>query len=78
MKFDLDDFDDRGEYRKAARASSIFTAIYDFDQWLRGKEKYNMAEEGTRECIENEFCYDVREKLREFMGDEDVNINEIT
>ena len=78
LKFDTEDDDDRIEYRQAAQAQSVCFALQEFDNWLRGKFKYNMAEEGTGEFIENEFCYDVRNKLWEFMSDEGVNLSEIS
>ena len=77
LKFDTEDFDERTEHRQAAQAQNICLALQEFDNWLRNKEKYSMAEERTRGSIEDAFCYEVRNKLREFMSDEGVNLNEI-
>ena len=77
LKFDTEDFDERQEYRRATRAGEVCSAVNEFDQWLRSKWKYSMAEDGTKESIEDAFCYDVRDKLWELMNDEGINFNEL-
>ena len=59
--FDMNEPDDRIEHQHAINGSKLAVALYDFDQWLRAKSKY--------ENIENIDVDEVRDKLREFVSD---------
>jgi len=36
-----------------------------------------MANPRTKKFIENEFCYEIRDKLHEFMSDEGLNLDNL-
>lgn len=53
------------EYAQVAMKSvDLYLAIDDFDQWLREEYKYR----------DQEYAYDVRDKLREFLDARGVNL----
>jgi hypothetical protein len=63
LKFELPD--DKTNFECATRGSDLALIIWDFDQYLRGEEKYNSS---LTEC-QDEVFNNIREKLREIMSE---------
>ena len=62
--------DDQIEYDFANKGGNYYSALWDFDQFLRSEIKYN------EELNETEYDYaeKLREKLREIMDDNNVKL----
>ena len=67
LKFDLDDWDDKQEHLRCVKSLDLALTLFDFDQWLREQYKYN----------DKEYCFDIREQLRETMDEYGVNLDEL-
>ena len=63
LEFNLPD--DQDDFNHATNAVNYYYALCEFDQWLRSEYKYNGKEE----------MYEVREKLREIILSNNVNID---
>lgn len=62
---------DDPEYRVASHAREFYLVLWDLDQWLRGKLKYDT--ELTEEQLD---CYQrVRDFITEHMADADVSLD---
>jgi len=57
--------DDQEDFNYATNGFNYYHALYEFDQWLRSEYKYNGKED----------MYEVREKLREIISDNNVKID---
>jgi hypothetical protein len=64
LRFDLSDPDDRLEYDKANRAMDMFNALWEYDQWLRARIKYEDRYE----------LQPARDELHVFLEANDVNL----
>ncbi len=63
---------DRLDHLYAFHGSDFLTSLWDLDQWLRGQVKYN-PEAQSEDVLD---AYDiVRDKIREFMDDNGVNLD---
>jgi hypothetical protein len=67
IKYNLADPEDQQEFYRATKALSMALAIWEFDQYLRGEYKHN----------ENEPAYAFRNKFREFLADNDIDIDKV-
>jgi len=56
--------EDQEDFNYATNGFNYYHALYEFDQWLRSEYKYNGKEE----------MYEVRNKLREIISDNNVKI----
>ena len=68
LEFDLPD--DHDEFLKVSRASDLYLAIWDLDQWLRSQTKYapdDMSEDSYK------AYQDCRDKLRQLLNEYNVN-----
>ena len=65
LEFNLPD--DDLQHQQAVNAPGMALALWDFDQWLRSEQKY-----ADREQIEVD---ELREKLREVMGEYGLSFN---
>jgi N-acetyl-anhydromuramyl-L-alanine amidase AmpD len=65
LNFDLSESQDRQEFLRATKALNMALAIWEYDQWLRGEYKHG----------ENEAAYAFRNKFREFLTDNDLDID---
>ena len=57
--------EDHEDFNHATNAVNYYYALCEFDQWLRSEYKYNGKEE----------MYEVREKLRQIILSNNVNID---
>ena len=67
LHFDLSIPGDQIEFDRCNKALNMAVAIFQYDQWLREQYKYADKEE----------YYEIREKFREFLNDNDVNIDRL-
>jgi hypothetical protein len=65
--FDLDEAEDRQEYKRCNLSLNMASAIWQYDQHLREEYKYN----------NNEAAFEQREKFREFLTDNGIDIDNI-
>lgn len=65
LQFDLPE--ERIEFKQATEAGSLASAIWDMDQWLRSKIKYEDCNE--LQCV--------RDQLYQILDDHGINIDEI-
>ena len=56
--------DDQEDFNHATNGFNYYMALVEMDQWLRAEYKYN----------DNEEMYEVREKLRQIILDNNVKI----
>ena len=68
LEFNLPE--DRGEFELAQKAGSLQALLQDFDNWLRGKIKY----EDNLSDAEHDLLQVVRDELYSISRDLDVNI----
>ena len=70
---------DELEIKQAVKVNDILYAISEFDQWLRNEGKYHDREYETDEDNPETPGYKktVRDKLREFLGEQMVNLDEL-
>lgn len=70
LEFNLPD--DIDEFNMITKGSKYYSTLWEMDQWLRSQIKYN--ENLTQEQHD---VYEIsREKLREFMSDNNVTFND--
>jgi len=62
LEFNLPE--EKDEYDFANNGINYYSALVEFDQWLRSEYKYN----------DNEAMFKVREKLNEFINENNVKI----
>lgn len=67
LTFNLSDPEDQMDFNRSTKALNMAIAIFQYDQWLRGEYKHG----------ENEAAYAFREKFREFLDENDVNIGSL-
>lgn len=67
LKFNLSDPDDQMDFHRATHALNMAVAIHEYDQWLRGEYKHG----------ENEAAYAFRKKFREYLSDNDIDIDRL-
>jgi hypothetical protein len=67
LKFDLSNPEDQQEFYRVNKSLNMAVAIWEFDQWLRGEYKHG----------ENEHAYVFRENFREFLTDNDIDIERL-
>jgi len=67
LKFDLSNPEDQQEYERVNKSLNMAVAIWEYDQWLRGEYKYG----------ENEHAHAFRDKFREFLTDNDIDIDRL-
>jgi len=70
LEFELPE--DREEFNLAVNGNNWHDAMYELDQWLRGKIKYN-NEEFTE--TEEELLQTVRDQLHEVLDDNSITFN---
>jgi hypothetical protein len=71
LKFKLPE--DNIEYELASKASSMYSVLWDMDQWLRTQYKYMPDEEYSKDKYETyEKC---RAHLRELMLENSINLD---
>ena len=70
---------DKLEIKQAVKVNDILYAITEFDSWLRSEGKYNDREYETDENSMEFPGYKktVRDKLREFLGEQMVSLDEL-
>jgi hypothetical protein len=74
LTFDLTDPDDLIEHKRCIKAIDVCLAIWDMDQYLRTKTKYES--EGMSSEVYD--AYDtMREKLREILEDRSISFDEL-
>jgi len=62
LEFNLPE--DKEDFDFANNGINYYSALVEFDQWLRSEYKYN----------NNEAMFEVREKLKEFINENNVTI----
>ena len=62
LEFNLPE--DKEDFDFANNGINYYSALFDFDQWLRSEYKYNG----------NEPMFEVREKLQQFINDNNIKI----
>ena len=70
---------DELEIKQAIKVNDILYAIFEFDQWLRSEGKYHGREYETDEDDPESlgFKKTVRDKLREYLGEQMVSLDEL-
>ena len=70
---------DELEIKQAIKVNDILYAISEFDQWLRSEGKYHGREYETDEDDPESlgFKKTVRDKLREYLGEQMVSLDEL-
>ena len=71
LEFNLPE--DQIDFEMATQGSSMHSALWEMDQWLRSQYKY-MSDEDYNEDKYNTY-YEVREKLREIIADSNINFD---
>ena len=74
LEFNLDDSADMEAYMRAVKSTKLAIALWDMDQYLRGKIKHapdSMSEE------EYKALQETRDKLREIMSDNSIDLDEL-
>ena len=74
LEFNLDDSADMEAYIRAVKSTKLAIALWDMDQYLRGKIKHapdSMSEE------EYKALQETRDKLREIMSDNNIDLDEL-
>ena len=74
LEFNLDDSADMEAYMRAVKSTKLAIALWDMDQYLRGKIKHapdSMSEE------EYKALQETRDKLREIMSDNNIDLDEL-
>jgi hypothetical protein len=67
LKYDLSDEGDRSDFRLAQNAGGFHSTLWDLDQFLRGRLKYEELPEEVDTALRA-----VRDKLWELMADNEV------
>ena len=67
LKFDLSIPEDQQDFDRVTKALNMAVAIWEYDQYLRGEYKHG----------ENEHAYAFRKKFREFLTDNDLDIDRL-
>jgi hypothetical protein len=67
LKFNLSDSEDQHNFDRVNKALNMAVAIWEYDQYLRGEYKHG----------ENEHAYAFRKKFREFLTDNDLDIDRL-
>jgi len=62
LEFDLPE--EQEDFENTIVASKVFLALWEYDQWLRNQYKHG----------DHEWAYEAREKFREMLSDEGINI----
>ena len=62
LEFNLPE--DKEDFDFATKGINYYSALYEFDNWLRSEYKYNG----------NEPMFEVRKKLNEFINDNNIKI----
>ena len=70
LKFNLPE--EQPEFTMATKGSTMYSVLWDMDQWLRGHIKYAPDEMSQEAYDAFEEC---RDKLRELMYDNGVNFD---
>jgi hypothetical protein len=71
LKFNLPE--DYTEFEMATKSSSMHSALWEMDQWLRQQYKYMPDEEYSGDRYD--AYYEAREKLREIISEHNINFN---
>jgi len=67
LKFDLSIPDDQQDYYRVNKALNMAVLIWEYDAYLREQYKYKEKEE----------YFEIREKFREFLTDNDIDIDRL-
>jgi len=67
LKFNLDEEDDKHEFKLASHGKDLALALWDLDNNLRSRIKYSDKEEHTLQTVRN--------KLHEILDSYDVNLD---
>ena len=74
LEFNLNDSDQELKFKRAVAANDIFDAIYEYDQELRRKLKYDdKLKPGVYDGLEQ-----ARELLFEYLNDKGINLDRMT
>ena len=72
LKYNLDEVDDKCKHLAAIKAMDMASVIWDMDQWLRQKLKYEELSE------EQDFAYQkTRDALHEILSEHSVDLDSI-
>jgi hypothetical protein len=74
LEFDLNEPDDMIEHKRCIKAIDVCLAIWDMDQYLRTKTKYE-----SNDMTEEEYnAYEsMRDKLREILEERSISFDEL-
>ena len=73
LEFNLPE--DRDDFALATNASKMWSVLWELDQDLRAKVKY-APDDSNEDKLE--AYQEIREKLRELMGDEDISFDMVS
>ena len=68
--------EDQDDFELATKGSKWYGVVWDIDQWLRAQYKY-MPDEEYSEDRYNAYV-ETRDKLREIMNDNGVNLEDVS
>ena len=71
LEFDLNDHDEKMAHKRCLSSDSLCSVLHLIGQWLRGEIKYGNNE------IRADHLQEVRDKLHEYMDNENINLEEI-
>jgi len=72
LEFDLEDGGDKMAHLRAIKAVNMAIVLWEMDQYLRGLIKYGELDDLTYKTLQ-----DTRDKLKEIMDDNGVNLDEL-
>jgi len=82
LKYDLEDPDDWHDYKQMTKASSICSALYEFDQWLKDQVKYANGDglskhHALKYWTRVEALQEARDQIRQDLYDKGVIMDDI-
>jgi hypothetical protein len=73
LEFNLEDYSERREHKRAISATDAYLVLYELDSYLRDKLKYNAILDPAEESAFTE----AREKLSEFLSERSINLSDL-
>ena len=72
LKFNLDEQDDKMAHMRALKATNMALALWDMQQYFRGKLKHGELSNDADSALSN-----ARDILREIMSDHSIDLDEL-
>ena len=72
LEFNLDDSADMQAYMRAVKSTKLAITLWEMDQYLRSQTKYGELNDDAHKALQ-----DARDKLREIMSDNSIDLDEL-